>query len=46
MNHTEQAWEMYLSTGIDPTGGDIGPDFDPETGEYLQDDEELVEGDE
>ena len=40
MNHAEQAWEMYLSTGIDPTGGDIGPDFDPETGEYLQDDDE------
>ena len=43
MNHTEQAWEMYLSTGIDPTGGDIGPDFDPETGEYLQDDDESAE---
>lgn len=43
MNHAEQAWEMYLSTGIDPTGGDIGPDFDPETGEYLQDDDESAE---
>lgn len=37
MNQTEQAWDMYLSTGADPTGGDIGPDFDPETGEYLED---------
>ncbi len=45
MNHAEQAWEMYLSTGIDPTGGDIGPDFDPETGEYLQDDDESAERD-
>lgn len=43
MNHAEQAWEMYLSTGIDPTGGDIGPDFDLETGEYLQDDDESAE---
>lgn len=37
MNQTEQAWDMYLSTGTDPTGGDIGPDFDPKTGEYLED---------
>lgn len=33
---TDQAWEEYLSTGIDPTGGELGPDFDPETGEPLE----------
>lgn len=31
----DPSWNEYLSTGIDPTGGDLGPDFDPETGEYL-----------
>lgn len=31
----DPAWDEYMSTGIDPTGGDLGPDFDPETGEYL-----------
>lgn len=34
------AYEEYLSTGIDPTGGELGPDFDPETGEPIEDDEE------
>ena len=33
---TDPAWEEYLSTGIDPTGGKLGPDFDPETGEPLE----------
>ncbi len=33
---TDPAWEEYLSTGIDPTGGELGPDFDPETGEPLE----------
>ena len=28
---------MYLCTGEDPTGGGLGPDFDPETGEYIED---------
>lgn len=31
----DQAWQEYMSTGIDPTGGELGPDFDPETGEPL-----------
>ena len=31
----DPAWEEYLSTGIDPTGGELGPDFDPETGQPL-----------
>lgn len=30
-------WDEYLSTGIDPTGGSLGPDFDPETGQLLED---------
>ena len=33
--HDDPAWEEYLSTGIDPTGGELGPDFDPETGAPL-----------
>ena len=33
---TDQAWEEYLSTGIHPTGGELGPAFDPETGEPLE----------
>ncbi len=33
---TDPAREEYLSTGIDPTGGELGPDFDPETGEPLE----------
>ena len=36
----DPAWEEYLSTGIDPTGGELGPDFDPETGEPLDDEQE------
>lgn len=31
----DAAWEEYLSTGIDPTGGELGPDFEPVTGEEL-----------
>lgn len=34
----DPAWDEYLSTGIDPTGGALGPDFDPETGEPLEED--------
>ena len=34
------SWQMYLCTGEDPTGGELGPDFDPETGEYLDDRED------
>lgn len=33
-------WDEYMCTGIDPTGGCLGPDFDPDTGEYLNDIEE------
>ena len=33
--HDDPAWEEYLSTGIDPTGGELGLDFDPETGEPI-----------
>lgn len=32
----DPAWDEYLSTGIDPTGGELGPDFDPDTGEPLE----------
>ena len=38
----DAAWEEYLSTGIDPTGGELGPDFDPETGEELPEVEYVV----
>lgn len=33
-------WEEYMCTGIDPTGGCLGPDFDPYTGKYLDEIEE------
>jgi len=36
-DHTQEAFDEYYSTGIDPTGGEIGPDFDPETGDILSD---------
>ena len=36
----DPAWEEYMSTGIDPTGGELGPDFDPETGRLLSEIEE------
>ena len=32
----DESWDYYLATGEDPTGGRIGPDFDPETGEYIK----------
>ena len=28
----DEAWEEYMSTGVDPTGGELGPDFDVERG--------------
>lgn len=34
------SWQMYLCTGEDPTGGDLGPDFDPVTGEYINESED------
>ena len=34
----DESWDYYLATGEDPTGGRIGPDFDPETGEYIKED--------
>lgn len=40
-DHTQEAYDEYYSTGIDPTGGAIGPDFDPETGRYLDEDDEV-----
>lgn len=36
--YTDPAYEEYLSTGIDPTGGELGPGFDPNTGEPIDDD--------
>lgn len=36
-------WDEYMCTGIDPTGGCLGPDFDPETGRYLDEIEEEEE---
>lgn len=36
----DPVWEEYLTTGIDPTGGELGPDFNPETGESLENEEE------
>ena len=36
-------WDEYMCTGIDPTGGGLVPDFDPETGRYLDDIEEEEE---
>ena len=41
--HSDPSWDEYLSTGIDPTGGALGPNFDPETGEYLDEVYEEVE---
>ena len=32
---TQETWDEYMSTGIDPTGGELGPDFDPATGRPL-----------
>ena len=36
-------WDEYMCTGIDPTGGCLGPDFDPDTGRYLDEIEEEEE---
>mgnify|MGYP003538352303 CR=1 FL=1 len=35
----DESWDYYLATGEDPTGGRIGPDFAPETGEYYDDED-------
>ena len=42
----DSAWEEYLSTGIDPTGGELGPDFDPETGIVYDEDASYEDEDE
>lgn len=39
-DYTQEALDEYYSTGIDPTGGELGPDFDPETGRLLSEIEE------
>lgn len=39
----DEAWEEYMSTGIDPTGGELGPDFDPATGRPLSEMDETQE---
>ena len=41
-DHTQETYDEYYSTGVDPTGGDIGPNFDPETGEELPEEEYVV----
>ena len=28
--YEDPAWDEYLSTGIDPTGGELDPDYDDE----------------
>ena len=38
-SNEDPAYEEYLSTGIDPTGGELGPDFDPNTGKPIEDEE-------
>ena len=40
----DEAWEEYMSTGIDPTGGELGPDFDPATDRPLSEMEERQDG--
>lgn len=35
-DHTQEALDEYYSTGIDPTGGHIDPSFDPDAGDYLE----------
>ena len=42
-DHTQEAFDEYYTTGIDPTGGAIGPDFDPDTGLELEDDDQEEE---
>lgn len=32
-DYNDEAWDEYLSTGIDPTGGELGPDEDDEDDE-------------
>lgn len=36
----DESWDYYLATGVDPTGGRIGPDFDPDTGAYYDDEDD------
>lgn len=35
MIHTDPAWEEYMHTGIDPTGGDL----EPESSDYNDDED-------
>lgn len=41
-DNTQEAYDEYYSSGVDPTGGDIGPNFDLETGEELPEEEYVV----
>lgn len=38
----DPAWDEYMSTGIDPTGGKLGPDFNTESGEYYEEQETYI----
>ena len=29
--YNDPAWDEYLSTGIDPTGGELDPDYESES---------------
>lgn len=42
-DHTQEALDEYYSTGIDPTGGEIGPDSKLETGEEYESLDDAVE---
>lgn len=44
--YDDPACDEYLYTGVDPTGGGLGPDFNPETGQFLNfNDDEILEND-
>lgn len=36
LEYNDDAWDEYLSTGIDPTGGNLGDDEDDEPSVYNQ----------
>ena len=40
--HEDPAWDEYMNTGNDPTGGKLGPDFNTESGEYYEEQETCI----
>ena len=45
INYVREAYDEYYSTGQDPTGGEIGPELDPDMLEEYEEDQAILDDD-